>query len=144
MAVFTGITEILHPMTVHFPIALILVSCFLAVIYWFKNQDPFMNTCIKILVFLGAVGSWAAVITGSYHLPLSAEGETIKHIHHNFATATAWVISFSAALYVLFYFYKKPLPKWLGWVAFLLLIAATVLISLTGYYGGYIVYNVLL
>ena len=144
MSLFSGITDIMHPMTVHFPIALIIVSCFMAVIYWFKNHDPFMNTCIKILIVLSALGAWAAVITGSFHLKLTPEAEAIKHIHHGYATLTAWLISISAALYIFFYFYKKHLPKWLGWLAFLLLIASTIFIAITGYYGGYIVYNVLL
>ena len=144
MALFSGLEEIIHPMTVHFPIALILVSCLLAVIYIIDKHDASLNLCLRVLVVLGAISAWAAVITGSYHLKLTPEAELIKHIHHNFATWTAWIISISALFYLIIIFYRKPLPKIIGILGFIFLIAATVLISFTGFYGGYIVYNVLL
>ncbi len=144
MNLMTGLGDILHPMTVHFPIALILVSCLLAIIYLVREKDISMSNCIKILVILGCLGAWAAVITGNYHLSLNAEAQKIKEIHHAFATWTAIAISCPAAVYLLSYLVKKPLPSWLYWTAFLLLGLATILIAITGYYGGYIVYNVLL
>ncbi len=144
MNLMTGIGDILHPMTVHFPIALILVSCLLAIIYLVRKKDIEMCDCIRVLVILGCLGAWAAVITGNYHLTLDAEAERIKGIHHVYAMWTAIIISCPAAIYLLSYLIKIPLPSWLYWVAFILLIVATILIALTGYYGGYIVYNVLL
>ena len=135
MAAFSGITDILHPMTVHFPIALIIVSCLLAFIHLIRTKDIMMNGCIRFLVVLAALGAWAAVITGSYHLALSAEGEAIKHIHHNFATWTAWAISVSAAIYILMTFMRKMPPLWLGLLAFILLLISIVLISFTGFFA---------
>ena len=144
MVLLIGLGDILHPMTVHFPIALILVSCLLSIIYLIRKRDITMSNCIKTLAILGALGAWAAVITGNYHMELTAEAEKIKNIHHTFAGWTAAVISGSAAIYLLSYLIKKPLPKWLYVIAFILLIIATGLIAVTGYFGGYIVYNVLL
>ena len=128
----TALADILHPMTVHFPIALILVSCLMAVIHVIRKKDFSMNLFIRALIFMGALGAWAAVITGSYHLSLSQEGEAIKHIHHNFANWTSWVISISAAIYIFINFYKKPSPAWLGLFGFITLIIAAVLVSITG------------
>ena len=113
MSILGGFVDTMHPMTVHFQRALIIVSCCLGVIFVIKNKDPFLNSCIRVLVILSALGAWGAVITGSYHLTLTEQAELIKHIHHNFATATSWVISASAVLYILFSFYKKKFPNWL-------------------------------
>lgn len=144
MIILTGIEDILHPMTVHFPIALILVSCLLAIIYLIRKHDIGMSDCIKTLVILGCLGAWAAVITGNYHMELTPEAEKIKNIHHSFAGWTAAIITCPAAIYLLSYFIKESLPNWLYWLAFILLGAATILIAVTGYFGGYIVYNVML
>lgn len=143
MILSSSFTETLHPMMVHFPVALILTACFLAVIYLIRTHDPQMNTCIRILVVLGAIGAWVAVLTGSFTLPVTGEAEAVKHIHHNFAQWTSLCMSASAVLYLFIWWYKK-VPYWLGLLAFLFLVAGTLLVAITGYYGGYIVYNILL
>lgn len=144
MLPLVGLVDTFHPMTVHFPIALILVSTLFAVVYWFRTHDIEMNSCIKILVILGALSAWAAVITGNYHAALSPEAEAVKNVHHTFAGITAAAISCPAAIYLLSFFIKTALPKWIWGIAFLALLCSAVLIGITGYFGGYIVYNVLL
>lgn len=136
--------DIFHPMTVHFPIALILVATLLAIIYLIRHRDISMSDCIRVLVILGCLGAWAAVITGNFHLTLDAEAEKVKEVHHTFAFLTSIAISCSAFVYLLSYIFKKPLPKWMYFIAFLFLIIAAILIAITGYFGGYIVYNILL
>ena len=118
-------------MTVHFPIALILVACLLSIIYLIRKRDITMSNCIKTLVILGALGAWAAVITGNYHMELTAEAEKIKNIHHTFVGWTVAVISGPAAIYLLLFLIKKPLPKWLYVIAFILFIIAIGLFAVT-------------
>ena len=119
MVLLTGIGDILHPMTVHFPIALILVSCLIAIIYMIRKHDITMSSCIKTLVILGCLGAWAAVITGNYHMELTPEAEKIKNIHHSFAGWTAATITCPAAIYLISCFIKKALPiGYIGWLLY--------------------------
>ncbi|MDO5571555.1 MAG: hypothetical protein Q4F97_08875 [Bacteroidales bacterium] len=140
-----NITSILHPISVHFPIALTITAFFLAIIYVIRKRDPFLNPTIRIIFILGVAAMWAAIITSSFTPQLSGEAAVIRHYHHNFANLTVWIGTISGSIYLIIQVYKKQkLPPWLGWIGFLLMVAASVLIGITGYYGGYIIYNVLL
>lgn len=140
-----SITTILHPITVHFPVALIIVSAALAIIYAFRKHDPLLNGTLRLLVILAAISAWVAIFTGSFTSQLSGEAHTIREVHHTFAGWTSYIISIAGAGYLFFSFYKKHnLPKWLQWTPFVFLLIAAIMVSITGYYGGYIVYNILL
>lgn len=144
MQPLVGLVDTFHPMTVHFPIALILVSTLFAIVYWFRTHDIKMNGCIKTLVILATLSAWAAVITGNYHAALTPEAEAVKSVHHTFAMLTSWVVTIPAAFYLLTFFSKKEWPNWVWGLAFFVLLCSAALIAVTGYFGGYIVYNVLL
>ena len=136
--------DIFHPMTVHFPIALILVATLLAIIYLIRHRDISMSDCIRVLVILSCLGSWAAVITGNFHLTFDAEAEKVKEVHQTFAFLTSIAISFSAFVYVLSYIFKKPLLKWLYFIALLFLIIASIPFAFTCFFGCFFVYFFLL
>lgn len=140
----SGLTDILHPITVHFPVALTITGLFLAVIYLIRNQDPMLNRCNRIIVILAAISAWVAILTSSFTPNLTGEAARIEGIHHLYAFWFTFTITAAALIFLLISLYRKPLPHWLGWVGFILYVLAGVFISFTGYYGGYIVYNVLL
>ena len=140
----SGLTDILHPISVHFPVALTLTGLFLAVIYLIREQNPMLNTCSKVVLFLAAVSAWVAIITSSFTPHLTGEAARIMNIHHLYALWFTFTVTAAAVIYLFIWLYRKPLPKWVGWLGFVFYALAGVFISFTGYYGGYIVYNVLL
>lgn len=139
-----SLSGILHPMTVHFPIALILTSAFLTTIYILRMRTPRVNRTIRLLTVLSAVSAWAAVVTGGFTPDYTGEINTVEGIHHIFAIITSIVITISASLYLfegMNITKKSYLP---AWFAFSFLILAVITVSITGYFGGYIVYNLLI
>lgn len=140
----SGLTDILHPISVHFPVALTLTGLFLAVIYLIRNKDPMLNRCNRIILVLAAVSAWVAIITSSFTPNLTGTAEQIENIHHLYAFWFTFTVSIAAVIYLFISLYRKPLPVWVGWLGFVFYVLAGVFISFTGFYGGYIVYNVLL
>ncbi|MEG1587276.1 MAG: DUF2231 domain-containing protein [Bacteroidales bacterium] len=140
----SGITDILHPISVHFPVALTLTGLFLAVIYLIRKKDPMLNMCSRVILILAAVSAWVAIITSSFTPSLSGEAATIRNIHHVYAFWFTFTVTAAAVIYLFILLYHKPLPAWVGWLGFIFYVLAGVFISFTGYYGGYIVYNILL
>lgn len=144
MGIIESFTRIAHPICVHFPIALVIVSAFLATISIFRNKDFGLTPCIRILIFIATAGAWAAVISGNWGVPLPPEGIEIRKIHHEYALWTSLLISFSSLIYIFVWSLQKRIPTWIGFFGYIALLAATVFIAITGYFGGYIVYNILI
>jgi hypothetical protein len=139
-----NISGTLHPMTVHFPIALILTSALLALIYIVRKHTPMLNSSIRLLTVLSAVSAWAAVVTGGLTPDYTGEINTVEGIHHIFAIITSIAITVSAFLYLLAGSDIAKKGYLLSWIAFSFLILSVVSVSVTGYFGGYIVYNLLI
>lgn len=75
----------IHPLFVHFPIALILVSLLFEAIWWLTKKEQFRNTATSLL-YLGALSAVAAVITGyiaSNGLGHDAPGHEFVHEHRD-------------------------------------------------------------
>ncbi|WP_291859169.1 DUF2231 domain-containing protein [Marinilabilia sp.] len=99
-------TEIWHPLTVHFPIALLaFATIFLIVGYWFRKAHPTFTG--QILLVAGTIGAWITVYTGGL-----ADGvvsrqicdPTVLKAHENGAFTVAWLFSAASALAIIEYF----------------------------------------
>ncbi|MEX1029503.1 MAG: DUF2231 domain-containing protein [Paenibacillaceae bacterium] len=136
---FTEITTHLHPIIVHFPIALIVVAlCYDLVIAIMKRSlSPFQGLWIW---FVSALGAWLSVATGP-------EGEargntTFIEMHSTLADITAWAVTLLVAwrLFMIWKgkrsFVKATLILYLS-----LSIITCGLVLGTGYYGGKMVYT---
>lgn len=91
-------TEVFHPLSVHFPIAILIVA-FLFKLIAFRSVSPTWSTGGTVLLFLGTLGAWVAVYTGNLADGIVSRkicDPTILKDHENFAYATSWF--FTAAL----------------------------------------------
>ena len=114
----------LHPIVIHFPIALLTVYSILEII-------RFKNTNIKsLLVFLGTLGAYASALTGP-----AGEGIHILDMHRLFALITITIYSLISINYIDKEFIKRP--KILVTLAILGLMSITI----TGGLGGTMVYG---
>ncbi len=139
---------IFHAQSVHFPVALLITGSILwAVALPVKNgRGTFLENSGQLLVTLGTLAAWLAVLTGSL-----AEGDvarticdpTVLKAHEQNAWVVAWVFSGATLLLGFLKFGKTTaLPRKLFYALLLvLLITGTGFLVYTGSLGGKVVYQ---
>ncbi len=131
----------LHPMLVHFPIALIVlgfVADFAALI--FKQETCLSKTGFYLLI-AGTLSTLSAILTGLFFTSeMSGSAETIQETHELFAWVTISLLVITSILRLILVI-KKSDNSNLKWFAFVLYALAAISVSITGYYGGTLVYN---
>ncbi|HBZ67982.1 MAG TPA: hypothetical protein DEO70_14200 [Bacteroidales bacterium] len=131
----------LHPMLVHFPIALIavgFVADFASLV--FKKEACLSKTGFYLLI-AGTLSAILALLTGLFFTSeMSGSAGEIQETHELFAWVTLGLLIVTA-LIRLFLTVKKREKSNLKWIAFVLYALASVSVSITGFYGGTLVYN---
>lgn len=131
----------LHPMLVHFPIALIVlgfVADFAALI--FKQEACLSKTGFYLLI-AGTLSTLLALLTGLFFTSeMSGSAETIQETHELFAWVTISLLVITSILRLIIVI-KKSDNSNLKWFAFVLYALAAISVSITGFYGGTLVYN---
>jgi uncharacterized membrane protein len=137
-------TEVFHPLSVHFPIALLLVAfLFKLVALWYRREV--WEKGGTILLALGVIGIWIAIYTGN-----QADGvvsrklcdPTILKEHENLAWTAAWL--FSAGLSIdLMRFFPVSIFKSKGFlsIAVIILAIGNGVMFYTGHLGAQLVYQ---
>ncbi len=147
-------TEAIHPLFVHFPIALLLIGSLVLIVRrtnLFAAYTPQLHFTALLMLTLGTLGAWAAVITGE--MAYKVVGRTlcdprVVHAHESFAKITALLftaitlIEFANSKYKKGYFLKKKnLRKILGILTIVLALSGIATISYVGHLGGKLVYQ---
>jgi uncharacterized membrane protein len=131
----------LHPMLVHFPIALIVFG-FLADIssFLFKKEVCLSKFGFYLLVF-GTLASLSALLTGLlFTSEMSGAAGEVKETHELFAWITVGTL-IALSAFRIFLKVKNKEETELKWIAFALYGLAAISVSITGFYGGTLVYN---
>ena len=130
-------TSHFHPMLVHFPIALAAVGLFFEVIFFRKgNEKP---VCGEFILYIAALSAIAALLTGLlFTSPLSGEALAMKDKHQLFAILSTVFLFLTSLVYLYRRFSKKSKLSPAGMVLYLV---SFVLISITGFLGGNLVYS---
>lgn len=71
--VFQYRIPVLHPLMVHFPLALLLAAAFVALVWMFRGT-PFWRQCLLLLLAFGTGGALAAYFTGE---PMEEQSEGV-------------------------------------------------------------------
>ena len=106
----------LHPLFVHFPIALLTVYSFFEVIRRF-TKGPQWVTVRAVLVIAGTIGAFVSLQTGesAERLFQDSEFRNVLETHAFLATTVTWIYAFLAATYIAGWLErtsrKKVLPK---------------------------------
>lgn len=132
----------LHPMIVHFPIALLIIG-FLSDLFGLISKQKFFSTAGFYLLVLGAAGVIAAYLTGN----LAGDGVTeigslgqALETHEGAAILTLWLVAAAAVVRIRLVVMKKYSGILKG-VAFGLFLLGVASVARTGYYGGELVYK---
>ncbi len=131
----------LHPMVIHFPIALFGVSVLFEIIYLI-NKDSFYRRAAFYLFTIAALGVAAAVFTGNLAEEV-VENEAIERFleaHEEAGQFTLIVVILTFLVRVML----QILDKYYGWYhsLFLLLMAISLILLIrAAYLGGELVYT---
>ncbi len=131
-----------HPMIVHFPIALLIVGFLTDLASMFMKQDFFKQTGFYLLI-LGALGTVATLLSGEQAgSGLAGQGVLGQAIERHEAAAelALWLVSITALFRIALVLLKKYTGVFqiAALVLFFLSVGA---IARTGYYGGKLVYE---
>lgn len=132
----------LHPMIVHFPIALLIVG-FLSEIAGLILKKNFFSNAAFYLLILGTVGVIAAYLSGEYAGDGIVETGTLKQAletHEDAALLSLWLMVGTAIVRIAFVLVKKY-QGILKWLSFALFFIGVLSIARTGYYGGNLVFK---
>lgn len=132
----------IHPMIVHFPIALVIFG-FIAELTGFATRKELFSKMASYLVIAGALGVIAAYISGN------AAGDSIEEAGalgaamelHEEAAKIAMIISAIAGSLKLGLLIIKKYEVIFKYVSAVAVMAAVIAISVTGHYGGELVYK---
>lgn len=142
----------IHPIFVHFPIALLLIYSLLKIIpfyKWFPNVA--WRQIERVFLLLGVLGGFISLYTGEIAEHLVRPDHDLVEMHSAFATISVWLyvalllgelIMILSTRYTLPEFIKK-LGGFLTnrWVSIVIAFCALVTISITGLLGGVLVYG---
>lgn len=130
----------LHPIFVHFPIALLTIYAVLELIRSEKvTSKPYWFHAKALFAIFGALGALAAYLTG----PEQAEAVPLGAMHANFGLATLVVFGIVGLSYLLEWFMptKYSLFVMRPYIIMPLAVAGLILVTITGGLGGALVYG---
>jgi uncharacterized membrane protein len=128
-------------MLVHFPIALVVfgfVADFASLIF---KKEACLSKAGFYLLIIGTLSALLAVLTGVFLTSdMSGSAGEVKGTHELIAFITLGLLTLTSALRIFILVKKRENTK-LKWLAFFLYALAVISVSLTGFYGGTLVYN---
>jgi len=137
-------TSHIHPMLVHFPIALTLLGVLFSGLRLLK-PEKFIFPCGEFILYFATFSAILAAIAGATLTPNFNTSVLIQaeNIHSTFAGITITFLSIASAFYLAQRFLKKYANK-LHRIGFIFYVLAAISVSITGFLGGVLVYNDLL
>jgi uncharacterized membrane protein len=125
---------LLHPLAVHFPLALWLTSALFDVLAW-RREDPLYGRAARWLVTLGLLGAFLSITLGWIDL-LAQEREGVGMglvLRHRLHSGVAYV---ATLMYGLNYGWRWWTANRLSVTLLTLSLVGAVLVAITGYLGG--------
>ncbi len=135
-------TTHIHPMIVHFPIALIIIG-FLAELIGAIWKKEFFGKAGFYLLILGTLGVVAAYISGNLAGDGITEAGPLKQAletHESAALLSLWLMVGVAVIRIALTLTKQYAGA-LRWVAIILFFIGVLSIARTGFYGGELVFK---
>jgi uncharacterized membrane protein len=140
--------ELWHPVTVHFPIALLLVATLLLVSSFFlrgEYKKVFLNTS-TILLVIGSIGAWVGLYTGDLADGIVSRkicDPTVLKQHELAAQTMTYLFTGASAIQISLYFsfLSRLLARILPFIVLACMLAGSIFVVRTGHLGASVVYQ---
>jgi uncharacterized membrane protein len=134
-------TEHLHPMMVHFPVALVVIGFIAELASLYFKKEACLSKLSFYLLISGTVTALFALLAGVFFTSeMSGAAGEIQNTHEMFAWITLSTLIVTTVLRFVI-LSKKEESSGLQKAAFILYLLAAVCVSITGYFGGTLVFN---
>lgn len=137
-------TEIWHPLSVHFPLTLLLLATVILIAGSLVKKKFFIETG-NLLLLLGSLGAWMAIYTGNMADGIVSRqicDPTVLKNHEENAYMVAWLFSGASLFVVTEYLgFVKKLKKIIKVFVLLLALAGSGFLVYTGHLGAGLVYQ---
>lgn len=134
-------TTHLHPMLVHFPIALVVFGFIAEIAALYFKKEVCLSKAGFYLLIIGTLSALVAWLTGNFFTAeMSGAAGEIKETHELFALITLGALLVTSVLRIVLQA-KKNENTGFKWVALALYGVAAISVSITGFFGGTLVYN---
>ncbi|MDA1029140.1 MAG: hypothetical protein O3B41_08835 [Bacteroidetes bacterium] len=134
----------LHPLVVHFPIALLFIAALMDTIgLMFKNEPMWRNSAFLLYVLgtLGAVGAFYAGKAAGDSVFLATEANALLTDHADMAKYTVYFFGGYALLRIIFFFAKMETRTGIRAIMYFLGIGGLALVWATADRGGQLVFK---
>ena len=133
-------TSHLHPMLVHFPIALVAIGFLADLASMFVKKELCFSKMSFYLLITGTLAAIAAVFTGVvFTSDMSGAAGAVMEKHELSAFLTLGLLLITSVFRILQL--RKPESNNLKWFSFVFYALAAITVSATGFLGGTLVYN---
>jgi uncharacterized membrane protein len=132
----------LHPMIVHFPIALLLVA-FLSDLAGIIFKRDFFTKAGLFMMLLGTAGLIAAYLSGDFASEGLTEAGPLKMAierHEDAAELTLWIMIATVAIRLGLIAFRRYAGAW-RWIPLAIFLVGVLSVARTGYYGGELVFK---
>lgn len=138
-------TDHLHPLIVHFPIALIIVGFIAEVSSLFFKSEKCLSKTGFYLMLLGTLAAIAAWSSGQLFTVEPSEGEIVKIFgRHETGALLTMIVMIVCTIFRIWMVMKRKEETSLKWISFGLYLLGFVAVTFTGFMGGVMVYNFLM
>lgn len=136
-------TEVFHPLSVHFPIVLLLMATLFKLIGIWSSKITWDHGG-RILLILGVIGVWIAIYTGNLADGIVSRqlcDPTVLKEHENFAYTTAWIFTAALAFEILRLFLDFLKKKLFAFILVIFLLSGSGTLMYVGHIGAELVYQ---
>lgn len=128
-------------MLVHFPIALVAIGFLAELVSLYYKKEVCLSRLGFYLLMIGTLSALTAWLTGTlFTAEMSGAAGDIKETHETFAVITLGLLVAASILRILIQSKRNEAPL-LKWTAFAFYGMAALSVSITGFFGGSLVYD---
>ncbi len=137
----------IHPMLVHFPLALLPVALAAQMLAMYKGENLFSRHCLASsavsLIFLAALSAIIAAVFGDMALDQAVAAGVpadLLETHEDLGQLSAILISTLSVFEIWFYF-KQTTSISINWITLLAGMLVFAVVITTAWFGGHLVYD---
>ncbi len=136
-------TEVFHPLSVHFPIVLLLMATLFKLVGLWSSKLTWDHGG-RLMLLLGVIGVWIAIYTGNLADGIVSRklcDPTVLKEHENFAYTTAWIFTAALVIEVLMYYVELLKTRIVSVILVVLMLGGTGTLMYVGHLGAELVYQ---